>query len=103
MADSTNTFTTEASIGHLWHWKATSFLARMNWLASWPAIEVYLQEEPEQLKHRTDNPLQMIEQYVKARNVSTLPELDSSFYEADDDGALAMEYIRAHIDVFVAD
>ncbi len=67
------------------------------------AIEVYLQEEPEQLKHRTDNPLQMIEQYVKARNVSTLPELDSSFYEADDDGALAMEYIRAHIDVFVAD
>jgi hypothetical protein len=66
------------------------------------AIDVYLQEEPEQLKHRTDNPSQMIEQYVKAREVSTLPELDRLFYEADDSGS-AVKYIRAHIDEFVAD
>ena len=67
------------------------------------AIEVYLQEEPEQLAilARPENPKQLIEQFVKARDASTLSELDQLFYETDGSGAV--EYIRAHLDDFVAD
>ena len=65
------------------------------------AIELYLQEESEQRKYQSDNPLEMIEKFVEGRKASTLPELDKLFYECD--GCDGAEYIRAHIDEFVAD
>jgi len=43
----------------------------------------------------------LIEQFVKARDASTLSELDQLFYETDGSGAV--EYIRAHLNDFVAD
>lgn len=65
------------------------------------AIELYLQEEPEQRKFQTDNPLGMLEKFVEGRKLSTLPELDKLFYQCE--GCDGAEYIRAHIDEFVAD
>jgi hypothetical protein len=66
------------------------------------AIDVYLQEEPEQLQHRTADLTRMLAQYAKARELSTLPELDSLFYEVQDTIGAA-EYIRNHLDEFVTD
>jgi hypothetical protein len=67
------------------------------------AIDVYLQEEPEQLTilAHPENPKQLIEQFVQAREASTLSELDRLFYETNGSGAV--EYIRAHVGDFVAD
>jgi hypothetical protein len=65
------------------------------------AIEVYLQEEPGQLAHHTDDPTQLLAEYVQAREISTLPELDSLFYKADDQAPVE-RYIRAHRAEFIA-
>lgn len=64
------------------------------------AIDIYLKEEPEQLKLRPRDLSDMLERYVEARSDSTLPELDNFFYDLKSDG-LAIPYIRAHIDEFV--
>ena len=66
------------------------------------AIDVYLHEEPEELKHFTGDPTQMIEQYLNARDVSALPELDDLFYEIDESDS-AVQYVRTHIDEFVTE
>jgi hypothetical protein len=64
------------------------------------AIEIYLKEEPDQLAHRLDEPLKIIERYVAARDESTLPELDNLFYKAVGEKG-AVRYIRAHLDEFI--
>ena len=66
------------------------------------AIDLYLQEEPEQLLYRTRDLTEMLEKYVAARDVSRLPELDSLFYRVQS-GSSAAQYIRAHLDEFVVE
>jgi len=65
------------------------------------AIDTFLQEETKEPRFPEVTPAQMIEGFVKSREVSKLPELDRLFYETDGGGAVA--YIRGHIDEFVAD
>lgn len=65
------------------------------------AIEIHLFEETERLIFPDVTPAQMIDGFVKSREASKLPELDRLFYETHD--GKPVEYIRAHLDEFVAD
>jgi len=65
------------------------------------AIDVALREEDEQLEYETDNPLALIENYVQAREQSSLPELDSEFYQLRH-GDAAVRFIRDHPERFVS-
>ncbi|HUE71177.1 MAG TPA: DUF4375 domain-containing protein [Pirellulaceae bacterium] len=65
------------------------------------AIELFLEEESEQLSYRTPDLSRMLEQYVEARNASALPELDNLFYRIEGDDGVT-EYIRTHLDEFIA-
>lgn len=65
------------------------------------AIEIYLEEEQEQLNYQTPDLSRMIEQYVEARRASALPDLDDMFYRLES-GDRAAEYIRNHLDEFIA-
>lgn len=64
------------------------------------AIEISLQEE-EHLENFSDDPAEIMEQYVAARKASSLPELDGLFYELQP-GEATLGYIRAHADEFVS-
>jgi hypothetical protein len=64
------------------------------------AIEVHLREEPEQQECRANGPLHLLEQYVEARKISGLPELDRTYYSLSFYD-VAIGYIRSHLDDFV--
>lgn len=64
------------------------------------AIEISLQEE-EHLENFSDDPAEIVEQYVAARKASSLPELDGLFYERHP-GEATVGYIRAHPDEFAS-
>lgn len=64
------------------------------------AIEIHLAEEKEQASHSTENPDEVVDEYVTARKLSKLPELDDEFYRLDDPD-IANRYIRAHVGEFI--
>ena len=67
------------------------------------AIDLYRQEEEGQNEFYSGNPLTTLEEYVEARKVSCLPELDDLFYDLDEEDLvrLSFEYMKTHMDEFI--